>query len=263
MGITIVTAFYDIGRSGWSAFGRSTDDYIRSFLNYIKLGYDIVVFIDDRICTDGWDGCKIVRINKEWLMENTASWRRLQVVRSIMDSKNFRRLVGSRIEHKFPENVCPEYNVINYCKTDFLRIVAESMDDDNQIIAWSDFGYFHAVLQNNEALFPSHQIDPSRLVRDRMNFFLVHPPPQSVDNLLTIVAEAPEIFTGSFFAGSVRLLRGEFFSLFNECLDDLHQMGATDDDQTIYLMCYLRRPGIFALHGMTGQWPKAILDLQA
>lgn len=259
MGVRIVTAFYDIGRGGWAAFGRSTDEYIRSFMNYIRLGYDVVAFVDDRIDTSGW-ACTVVPINERWLTENTESWPKLGRAEAIMSSDGFRRMVGQRIDRQFPENVHPEYNMINHCKTDFLRIVAASNEDD-MMIAWSDFGYFHAILHNDPAVFPTRPIDCTKLVADRMNFFLVHPPVR-VDDILRIVIEAPEIFTGSFFAGPARIISGEFFNLYQECLDELHSMSATDDDQTIYLMCYLRRPDLFALHGMNGSWPLALYTLQ-
>jgi len=256
----IVTGFYDIGRGGWTAFGRSTEDYIQSFMNYIRLGYDVIAFVDDRIDTSGW-ACTVVPINERWLMENTVSWPKLGTARAIMSSDGFRRMVGERIDQGFPENVHPEYNMINHCKTDFLRIAA-SMVDDGDMIAWSDFGYFHAVFHSDPAVYPTRPIDPTRLVADRMNFFLVHPP-IPVHDILRIVVEAPEIFTGSFYAGPARIISDDFFHLYQDCLDQLHSMGATDDDQTIYLMCYLRRPDLFALHGMDGSWPRALFALQA
>lgn len=258
----IVTAFYDIGRGGWGAFGRSTKDYIRSFMNYTRLGYDVIAFIDDRIDTSGWRGCTVVPINERWLMEKTVSWPKIGRARAIMSSDGYRRMVGQRIDRQYPENVHPEYNMINHCKTDFLRIATCMVHDHDDMIAWSDFGYFHAVLHNDPSVFPTRPIDSTKLAADRMNFFLVHPPPISVDNILRIVVEAPEIFTGSFFAGPARILSGEFFHLYQECLDELHSMGTTDDDQTIYLMCYLRRPDLFVLHGMNGSWPRALYDLQ-
>lgn len=50
METTIVTAFYDIGRSHWESpmFRRSVDDYIFAFFNLLKFDYPVIAFVDHR-----------------------------------------------------------------------------------------------------------------------------------------------------------------------------------------------------------------------
>lgn len=48
--LTIVTAFYDIGRKDWLKYPRSVDEYMQGFFPLLKLPgrYNIVQFLDDR-----------------------------------------------------------------------------------------------------------------------------------------------------------------------------------------------------------------------
>ena len=46
--ITIVSAFYDIGRTDWKDFSRSTDVYFKAFETMCSLENDIILFTEEK-----------------------------------------------------------------------------------------------------------------------------------------------------------------------------------------------------------------------
>jgi hypothetical protein len=77
--ITLVTAFYDIGRENWEAnFKRDVSFYIDSFLTYLDYDYKMICYIDDRYINkilekyaeSQYKNKLFIPINRNWLDEN-------------------------------------------------------------------------------------------------------------------------------------------------------------------------------------------------
>ena len=67
--------------------------------------------------------------------------------------------------------------------------------------------------------------------------------------------------TGSFFVGPVKLM-SEFQKLVHEIFREFQQNNISDDDQHLYLRCYLKNPEFFVLIQGNGSWPEALSVLQ-
>jgi hypothetical protein len=75
--------------------------------------------------------------------------------------------------------------------------------------------------------------------------------------MIYTLTQAPETFTGSFFAGPVNLML-ELQKLYHMSLEELYTNNISDDDQHVYLRCYFNNPTIFDLYLSNQQWPKAL-----
>ena len=283
--ITLVTAFFDIGRGFWSnSYKRTTKFYLQSFLNYLDYPYNMVCYIDDR-CIDhilehyvrSPHSNKIfIPINIKWLENNIHAWKQLPKDREIMQSSQYREFINYRqnimypnglpkgkIETRiFPENEIPEYNAINHAKIDFIMNAVQNGYIGTDVVCWSDFGYFGTQHQNDKTTFPTSILDKTNFSPGRITFFLrKNIVDQDSDPLYMLVC-APDVFTGTFWGGSVQLM-SKLQTLYHECVEELYSVNISDDDQHIYLRCCLKNSELFDLKLSTlPEWPKGLLYFQ-
>ena len=256
-GITLVTAFFDIGRSNWDKYTRSVEYYINSFYNYLKLPYKMVVFMDSRYHLHVNSNVTIIPIDLEFLEKNVDSWKYINMEDSIMKSENYKKLLGQRIKNGNPENIYPVYNIINHSKVDFLELALPYIKTN--FVCWTDFGYHSSILRN-EYTYPINDLDINRFNVSKINTFLVNK--VSFHEPGYILQNAPDIFTGSFYGLPVKMVK-TFKELYHNCLNELYQMSISDDDQHILLRCYYKNPDLFELHiQKEGQWPEALAYFQ-
>jgi len=263
--IILISAFFDIGRENFKNSSRSVETYLNSFKNYYMYNYDMIVFIDDKYSNEfiNLDPNKIIiPINREWLIKNLKSWQQLDQVINIMNSDSYKELVQNRITNGNPENIYPEYNVINHSKIDFIKYAIDNnLVNSNNFICWSDFGYFNSILHNNPSEFPQFELDLEKFNKNKLNFFLRNQINEEDSDIIYTLLNAPEIFTGCFWGGSIENLE-ILYHLYHECLDELYNMNVSDDDQHIYLRCYLKNPEIFNLTINSEKWFQVLLDFQ-
>ena len=280
--ITIVTAFFDIGRGFWSSkYKRTTKFYIQSFLNYLDYPYKIICYVDDR-CIDyilehytrSPHRCvTFIPINRKWLENNIHAWKQLPKDTEIMKSDKYKQYLNNRLDimypnevnrckasvKMFPENEIPEYNAINHAKIDFINHAMQNGYINTSVTCWSDFGYFGTQHQNDKSTFPKDTLDKNRFSNDRITFFIQKEiVEQDIDPLYMLVC-SPELFTGTFWGGPTNLMPS-FQALYHECVEELYSVNISDDDQHIYLRCCLKNSDLFDLKlNATGEWPKGLL----
>lgn len=261
--VVIVTAFYDIGRGDWpNIYQRSAQKYLNSFKNYLNLEYEMFIFLDERYMAvfndTKYEKKTFIPINMDWLKANTKSWSQTDRVRDIMASKIYTDTLKNRIESGHPENISPEYNIINHSKIDFINYLIENnFFQPETFICWSDFGYHNSILQNNPNNYPTCVLDPNKFDLNNLNFCLRNTiVPEDSDPLETL-KNAREVFTGSFFAGPINKMV-QLYNLYHKCLDELYDMGISDDDQHVYLRCWFNNAKIFTLYVSQNKWPDGL-----
>ena len=259
--ITIVTAFYDIGRGNWGIMKRSVEYYINSFKNYLSLEYEMVVFIDDRyissIITYLSKNITIIPIHADFLENNIESWKNIEKDLLIMNSENYKKMLVNRIHNGHPENIFPEYNCINHAKIDFIKYALPFIK--TSFVCWSDFGYHSSILNNNSSIFPTDILDINLFNTSKINVCLMNKIKEY--DSISILQNAPNIFTGSFYGLPVNLVN-PFHELYHYCLNELYLLNISDDDQHILLKCYYKRPELFELYLSEGKWPEALTYFQ-
>lgn len=281
-----ITAFYDIGRDKWQKSSRTINNYIFSFLQFIQTKKNIIAFIDDRYIyhpylenylnniyknTDEQKSDeqksykqkpKFIPINKEWLLKNSESWKKNHISEKIMKSSEYQSLLYSRIKEGHPENISSDYNTINHAKVDFIKYAIDNeYVKDTDFVCWIDFGYYGSVFKNNPFNYPHSDIDIHKFDLSKLNFCLKNKITEKDCDIIYTLTNAPIIFTGGFFAGTVQLMK-LLYVLYHECLDYFYENNISDDDQHIYLQCFLKNPDIFQLYLSPDRWPEAPVFFQ-
>jgi beta-1,4-mannosyl-glycoprotein beta-1,4-N-acetylglucosaminyltransferase len=264
--LVIVSAFLDIDRRNWSKYQRTVEYYILSFGNYFNYRNKMVVFIDDNYIEElkviykkySHNNAIFIPINKEWMSKNIYAWQQLDISESIMESESYKNLLNDRIVRGCPENIYPTYNAINHSKIDFIcYAVNNNLINNDSFICWSDFGYFHSILHNNPSKYPVGSIDITKFKSDKLTFCLRNKLDNNDRGITYTLVNAPEKFTGSFFAGPTNLML-KMQKLYHTSLKEIYDNNVSDDDQHIYLRCFLKEPQLFHLYLDTHKWPEAL-----
>ena len=253
--ITLVTAFFDIGRSDWdSYFKRDTETYIQSFLNFMDTEYRMVIFMDSRYINriPKSENKILIPIDISFLHEH-CSWKYLKVDREIMESEKYKNLVSDRIKRGHGENVSSEYNLINHSKIDFIKYAKDhSLLSD--YVCWVDFGYHNAICQNDPHKFPLGVLDQNKFDKTRATFCIVSEP-KEYDPFKTLIS-APDIFTGSFYGIPGNLIH-TLHGFYHESLQELYNLGISDDDQHVWLHFFTKNSELFHLT-LFNEWPNGL-----
>ena len=250
--ITIVTAFFDIGRGNWNSYNRSVDYYLESFNNYLQFDYHMVVFIDSRYihCFKNTSVKIFIPIDVSFLENNIHAWKNLELDRSIINSDKYKNLVKMRKGN--PENLYSEYNCINHAKVDFLNLALPFIK--TEFVCWSDFGYHSSIIQD-KSRFPINVLDISKFNNQKINMCLKNKVEKYTPEF--IVQNAPDIFTGSLYGLPVNLIP-QFQELYHTSLDELYSLGISDDDQHVLLRCFYKNPDLFQLYLSENKWPDGL-----
>jgi len=270
--ITLITAFFDIGRGKWSKFTRSTECYINSFIEYFNYDYKMIVFIDDRYIDEVIEKISkmnstnianktLIPINYAWLDKNIYSWKQMESVKRVMSSDYYKNICNSRIKNGYPENIYAEYNLINISKIDFICYAINNSlitgNIDTNFICWTDFGYFSSILNNNIDNFPSTSLDIKYFNTKKINFCLRNKLNENDKDYIHTLLNATETFTGTFWGANSKNMK-IFQTLVHNEVNEMIKNNIFDDDQHIYLRCFLKNPSSFDLYLSDNKWPDGL-----
>jgi hypothetical protein len=282
--ITLVTAFLDIGRETWNNndFKRTPKFYIESFLTYLKYPYKMVCYIDEKYLSrvletyesSPYKNKVFIPINKDWLSRNIYAWSLIENDRIILNSDTYKNFLKNRLpimypdgvpetgvrEHLCPENIYPEYNVINHCKIDFIMNAIENNHINTYFTGWTDFGYFSTYHSDVDTL-PRNILDTSKFDRNKITICLRRKIIENDKNMFFTLLYAYELFIGAFYAGPTHIMK-RFQELYHDSVIELYKNNISDDDQHVYIQVYVRDPEIFNLCIFDGDWPKALTVFQ-
>jgi hypothetical protein len=145
--ITLVTAFYDIGRQYWSICQRDNSKYFENCVNVFKLKNPIVVFTTQeyrsqieelRKKTDPYMRYTKIIIQP---FESLNYYENRDLIREIQN-KNYS---DARLE---PEYTKPEYVILICNKINFMKQVTDIDPYNSQFFQWIDFGLHSNVITN-------------------------------------------------------------------------------------------------------------------
>ena len=121
-----------------------------------------------------------------------------------------------------------------------------SFEDESTITCWCDFGYFWAQHNNDPDTFPRSTLDYGKFMDDKLTFFIQNRAVKECVDPVFMLVQSPEIFTGAFWGGPTKLMK-EFQEIYHACVEELYNLSISDDDQHIYLRCYMRNADLFDL----------------
>ena len=239
---TIVTAFFDIGRSNWngpSYLKRTTNQYFKCFERLLKLDNQIIVFTS----TDLLDRFRHYKEKKENLivvgLDNwTLIWKEFRPkIQAVFNNPNFQKMLHAPWN---PECWSVDYVMVNFLKSWFVCEAIDRFHIESELIFWIDFGY-----AREDKDVPIHiwncDFDPSKI-----NMFTIKPNIASSMNIYEVIAINDVLITGCHIGAGVN----EWFllaSLMYENIDRLLSVNVIDDDQSLLFMSYLQNPEDFVI----------------
>lgn len=247
--ITIVTAFFDIGRSDWtvdkgyqSYHRRTTDTYFEYFSNLAQLENQMIIFTSKHLRKKVLE----IRKNKPTIIIevdlNKKFKHSIKKIRMIQNKDSFKSNLPDYQKGQ-PEYTSPEYVLINNLKSYFIKWAIRLNIINNEMIAWLDFGYFR-----------SHQImagikEWKYSFDNKINCFTINNTLYKLDR-----EKATEcLLKGEvFIIGGVLVGDKRSWSEFNRECFYLHKKAIReqfiDDDQYFNTMCYYDRPELIKLN---------------
>lgn len=249
--ITIVTAFFDIGRTEWTGvvhgrqlphyIPRSTDSYFDYFENLSKIKNDMVIFTSndlvDRIKTirdkNAPDSVThVIGVNFD---DSTRAIK--PIIQMVQSQPEYAALM---VDPHMPEYWNADYVIVNFMKTDFVNHAYDAGLITTELAAWIDFGYArdNKTIPNNGMW--KYSFDPKK-----MHYF--NKIPLDSRPIFDITRTNTVYIMGCHIVGGREAWQNNLRLNYNS-LKSLIRCGLVDDDQTILLMNYREDPENIELH---------------
>jgi hypothetical protein len=250
--ITIVTAFFDIGRGDWTPdkglphyLQRTTQTYMDRFAIMAKLENPMVVYTSKEFV----EQVKTLREGKPTdilTIDFKESFKELReaVIKVQQDSEYQSKINPTQIRN--PEYWNADYVVVNALKSSFVTRAINSQIIKTDLVAWLDFGYCREESTLNGVKEWKYNFD-----KEKIHFFTVK---DYVDGtyIQDIIANNDVHVTGPCIIAGKELWP-KLEALVYHSTIELLKNNLIDDDQTLLLMSYLSRPELFELHKVSEQ----------
>lgn len=245
--ISIVTAFFDIGRGDWTPdkglphyLHRTTETYLERFSHMAKLENDMVVFTSEDLADkihklrEGRP-TEIVVVDFKNVLPDVR-----QKISEIQNSLEYKNKIEPS-QAKNPEYWNVDYVLVNMLKSSFVRQSIQHNLVKNDLIAWLDFGYCRDESTLNGV---SRWCYPFN--KEKIHFFSIKEYDQQ-KTISDVIFSNDVHITGPCIVSSKHMWP-QLEMLVNHSLNELLKNNLVDDDQTLLLMSYLSAPNLFKLH---------------
>ncbi len=250
--ITIVTAFFDIGRGNSRVgerimpeyFIRSTDTYFEYFSHMAKLENDMVIFTTEEFKE------RILSLRKGYGNTNVVIFdfhNRLPLIKKmiakVQQNPDFIKRVNSdqiqNIEYWFPE-----YVLVNQLKTYFVNKAIYDGLTKHDLVAWVDFGYCRSTETLGKIKKWQYDFD-----RRFIHLFSIEKKVKlnSYEDVLCFIFNNQVYLIGGCIIGTKEKWLS-FLKLLYQNQKMLLKENIIDDDQGIYAMCLFKKPELFQIN---------------
>lgn len=242
--ITIVTAFFDIGRGDWTPeqgfphyLHRTNDTYFERFAHLAELENEMFIFTSSEFV----DAIAELRRDKpttifdfDLVKEANDLREQIELVYAIPE---YQRMINPR-ERVNPEYWCADYVIVNLLKSTFACMA--SVQAKNDMLAWVDFGYCRSADTRAGVQHWQYGFDPERIhlfsIRDYNN-----------ETIHQIISNNLVFMTGPCIVASKQKWR-ILEMMVMEGTQELLRNQLIDDDQTLLTLSYLSSPNDFQIH---------------
>jgi protein YibB len=257
--ITIVTAFFDIGRGSWSPsqglpayLQRTNDTYFERFANMASLENEMVVFTSEDLVerVNQIRGDKKTHINVVDFSKSFNEYR--TKISDVQNNVEYLKKINlSQIKN--PEYWNADYVLVNALKSTFVKTAINKGQVTNDLVAWLDFGYCRTKETLNGVKRWYYPFN-----KDKIHLFnLKEYDGQYIEQIISnndVHITGPCIVAGREMWPLLE--KGVFWSL-----EKLLENNLVDDDQTLLLMSYLLDKSKFELHPVSpNDWFVAFKD---
>ena len=263
--ISLVTAFFDIGRGNWQGFlnghplpvylRRDVGNYFHAFERLLKLDNDIVVFTSSDLVDrfkpyqDKKPNLTVIGFN-DWVRDLHPEIR--AKVSKIQNDPKFYSMVQQPWN---PEYWSVSYIMVNLLKSYFVNYAIEWELVNTELLGWVDFAY-----PRSDDNIPKSGIWDYNFNPEKIHFFSgKRNVPHAIDVVDLIVTNNVLIHGCHIVAHKDKwsFFMTEMFKNMNILLDN----NLVDDDQTLLAMCYVSDPEKYEIHYIdesNGGWFQAM-----
>lgn len=251
--ITIVTAWFDLGRDKWegikndkmipSFIKRSSQEYVEYFTNLCDIKNPIILYTEPKLVSQFIELGKQKNANLTVIpydFFNNFVDLRTKIIK-IMNKKEFVDLIH---DPSLPEYWNCDYVLVNYLKTMFLKkSYTDNVISENSVAAWIDFGY-----ARDKNRFPKKDFiwDYKDFNDDKIHLFQIKDIDSST-NIIDTLKYNIVYFQGCHIVSN-KYGWDKFQKMMELSLYELLNNNLVDDDQTLMLMSYLKFPSFFTAH---------------
>lgn len=237
--VTLVTAFFDIGRKDFKAIPRTNQKYLNDFKFWARMKNRLIVFTDKAYAPE------VLNIRTEYGLRElteiividditTIEPEILERMQKIRNNGWFTRF---RILPNATSNI-PIYSYLMLLKGWFMQEASKRFS--NSLLVWIDFGYNHggACFTHSE----DFDFEWEMPHKDKIQLFYY----QKVDKkpIYETVRRLSDSFMGSPYIIPSHLCP-VFWELTKEAMNNLLAVDLYDDDQLLLLMASRKRPDLF------------------
>ncbi len=253
--ITIVSAFFDIGRENIKGFERSTNKYVEYFKFWARMKNRLVVYTD-KITAE-----QVIKIRDEFHLKDRTQVIIVddvyalepEVYKEIQNALSNDAAINFRTCPKNPESWNCNYNYVTYLKP-YFAADAVNKGYAAGMVAWVDFGYNHGgencIYADEFDFLWCYDFSP------KIHLFAMEQPDDMP--IFEVVRMMRAYIAGAIMVAPAELWI-DFARLYKESMLHLTHCGFADDDQTLSIMAYRERPELFEIHPVD-DWFIALKD---
>ncbi|MCE5286374.1 MAG: HtrL family protein [Pelosinus sp.] len=242
--ITIVTAFFDIGREKWPGFERDNSKYVENFKFWARMKNKLVVYTDQETAR------QVQQIRESFGLKDRTQTVVVDDITTLDPDiyQCMEKVLANELAIKFrrkpasPESYIAMYDYVMYLKTYFI-VDAIERGLANGMISWMDFGYNHGgKFYTNPLEFDFlWQYDFSA----KIHLFSIEPLDETP--IFEIVRDMKIYISGGIVIAPAELWK-ILLPLVRRAIFSLASCGLMDDDQTLLIMAYREHPEFFEIH---------------
>lgn len=244
--ITIVTAFFHIGRNNWKGFQRTDSDYFKYFEDWARLKNDLIVYVGSEE-----ESQKVMGIReKTGLKEKTQCVViddifsvDVELFNSISKVSQYKRIKYCRLLPDNPESWNALYNYVMLMKEWCVKDAVEK-GLASGTVAWVDFGFNKSGQIYSE--MEEFDFEWRYKFSDKINIFALYNL-NDIPPLYEIIRDMSTFIQGGIIIAP-DYLWNVLWQLVRENMLILNKIGYMDDDQTILLMSWMDKPELFDVH---------------
>lgn len=254
---TIVTAYFDIGRGEWTSnkgfrekLARSVDVYFNYFERLAALENAMVIFTSPELKSR----VEAIRHGKPTKIITIDIKKKFKNIRARIEKIQLDESFTSKLEThqlKNPEYWSPDYVLVCNLKSYFVKKAIESGAVKTPLVAWVDFGYCRKENVTRGLNVWNYPFDPNK-----MHLFTIKKglSVTSMQQAFDFMIGNHVHIIGGALVGSQEKWK-EFYQLVFQSQKITLANNIVDDDQGIFVMCYYKKPDLFALNYLGhGKW---------
>lgn len=241
--ITLVTAFFDIGRKDFNSIPRTNQEYLNYFKVWGKMKNKIVVYTNSTMAKE------VKKYREEWgLLDKTIiieMENELEIEKEILEqmkeiSTNEYFLNYRKIKNAISNNYKYDYIMLlkYWCLYDAVKNKYV-----NGIVSWMDFGFNH--LDDCYTNPEEFNFEWKTELEEKIHLFTLGE--ITTKPIFELVRTLEDNVMGCLIILPSKYCE-EFWKLVLQSMNELLNVGFIDDDQLLLVMAYRKHPEIFELH---------------